>query len=107
MARLALSRPDLAKISPINRIRTSVGPHRNAMLAAPPFFNPWQRDTQFAGAERGIGARHVERAGEPNRPRESPKYPFRNMEGRLAMMRAGGRPLYAGDHQCVARDHHA
>src|SRR3982751_5739580 len=104
MARFAISRPGLPKMSPIKRIRTSVGPHRNAMLPAAPFVHPWQRHAQFAGAQPGIGARHVECAGQTHRPRESSKYPFRHVEGRLAVMLACGGPLYAGDHECVASD---
>src|SRR3954451_16698521 len=105
MARFAISRPDLPKMSPMNRIRTSVGPHWNAMLPAAPLLDPWQPHAQLAGPQRGLDARDIERAGQTNRPREPSKYPFCNMEGGLVGMCACGRPLHAGDDQCVASNH--
>jgi len=105
MARLAMSRPDFPKMSPMNRIRTSVGPYRNAMLPAAPFFNPRHRDAQLARMKRGLCACHVERAGQPHGTRKPSEHAFRHMERGIAMMLAAGRLFHAADEQGIASDH--
>src|SRR6186997_637213 len=102
MARRAMSRPGLPKMSPMNRIRTSIGPYRNAMLLAAAVVNPRHRNAQLARTERRLGACGVERAGKPHRSRKSAKHALGNVERGIAMMFAGRRPLHAGDQQGVA-----
>src|SRR6476620_8095488 len=69
MARLAISRPGFPKISPMNRIRTSVGPYGNAQLAAAALLDARQRDAQLAGMQHRVGVAGVEGSGESYRAR--------------------------------------
>src|SRR6476469_4574322 len=105
MARFAMSRPGLPKMSPMNRSRTSVGPYRNAMLPAAPFFDSRQCHAQLAGSERRVGTRHVEGAGEADRTRKTSKHALGDMKGGVAVRFAPGGALHARDHQRVASDH--
>src|SRR6185295_9508153 len=90
MARLAISRPGLPKMSPMNRTRTSVGPHANANLAAAAFHDARELHAQLAVLERRVGAADVERAREPHAAREPPERALRQVESRLAVVAGGG-----------------
>src|SRR5262245_48392209 len=93
MARLAISRPDLPKMSPMNRIRTSVDPHRDVMFATAPLIDPREDNAEFAITEPRIGARNIERSGQLHRPGESAEHTLGDVKCRLAAMFAGGGPL--------------
>src|SRR6266542_4029408 len=86
MARFAISRPGLPKMSPMNRIRTSVGPHGNAALPAAPLLDPRQDHTQFAGAQSSVGASDVERTRQPDAACEAPERPLGHVECGLTLV---------------------
>src|SRR4051812_45053684 len=96
MARFAISRPGLPKMSPMNRTRTSVGPHANANLAAAAFDNARKLHAQLTVLERRVGAAHVESAREPHRASEPAERALRQVERRLTVF-AGGWALLADD----------
>src|SRR4051794_12144979 len=106
MARRATSRPGFPKMSPMKRIRTSLGPNRNPVLTAAAVFNSRQPHAQLAGTKRGVAAGDVEGAGQTNRPRETSEHALGDMKRRLVVVLARGGPLHAGNHQRVARDDH-
>src|SRR5262245_968811 len=83
IARLAISRPDLPKMSPMKRIRTSVDPHGDAMFATAPIIDPREDDAEFPVAEPRIGARNVERSGQLHRAGEPTEYTLRSEERRV------------------------
>ena len=101
MARFAISRPGFPKMSPMNRIRTSVGPYRNAMLAAATLVDPRQQHAQLRRAQRRLGARDVERAGQSHGARETPERPLGDVKRRLLLVLAAPVRLSPGDHHRV------
>src|SRR3954469_19951557 len=105
MARRATSRPGFPKMSPMKRIRTSLGPNRNPVLAAAAVFDARQPHAQLAGAKRGIAAGNVERAGQTDRTRKTAEHALGDMERRLVMVLTRGGSLHARNHERVARDH--
>src|SRR4029079_4067462 len=103
MARLAISRPGLPKMSPMNRIRTLVlvSPHGNPPFPAAPLLDPRQQHTQFARAERGVGASDVERTHQPNAAGEASERPFGDVERGLALVLTCRRALAPRHNQGV------
>src|SRR5690349_18325007 len=80
MARRAISRPGLPKISPTNRIRIDSG-DRNADPAAAPLFEAGQHDAQFAVLQRSDRLAGVERALELDGPGKAAEGALRNVKG--------------------------
>src|SRR5438046_10738275 len=102
MARRATSRPGFPKMSPMKRIRTSLGPNRNPVLAAAAVFNSRQPHAQLAGTKRGVAAGDVECAGQTNRTREPSEDALGDMERRLVVVLARGGPPHTRHHPRVA-----
>ena len=102
-ARRAISRPGLPKMSPMNRMRTSVGPDGDADLAAAPLVDARQRDAQLAA--RAAWRRRGRRRRRPRagRAREAPERALGEVKRGAAVLARGGS-LLAGDHAaCRAR----
>src|SRR5512141_2910710 len=86
IARRAISRPGLPKMSPMNRMRNgSVRLDRDANLAAAAFLDPRQRHPQLAGGEPGAGGGAVECAGQAHGPHEAAEGALGQMEGGIAV----------------------
>src|SRR4029450_13508324 len=105
MARRAMSRPGLPKMSPTKRIRTLFDPDGNAVLAAAPLIDAREHHAQLAIAQRRRAARHIEGAGQPHAAGEAPETALRDVEGRLPRVLAAGRHLPSHDDERVARNH--
>src|SRR5687768_11667707 len=71
MARRAISRPGLPKMSPTKRMRMLAD--RDPDIGAAALLDARQHDPQLAGGERGVRAPRVERAVDLNRAREAPE----------------------------------
>lgn len=67
-------------------MRTSVGPHGDADLAAAAFLDARQRDAQLDGLKPRIGASGVERAGQSHAARETPECPLGEVKGRVTAL---------------------
>src|SRR4051812_39356486 len=100
MARRAISRPGLPKMSPTNRMRIALG-DRNADGAAAALGDARQDDTQLAVHERGDGLAGVERAVHPDGAREAAEGALGDVKGRV-FARVRHRRLLAGNEQHVA-----
>src|SRR5687767_1756468 len=90
IARWAMSRPGRPKMSPMKRMRTSVGSDRNTDLAAATLLDARQVDPQLALRQRGARAARVDGTGEPNDARESSERAFRHVKGCLLVTTACG-----------------
>src|SRR5688572_11853127 len=102
MARRAISRPGLPKMSPTNRMRMLAD--RNPDLGAAALLDARQHDAKLAGGERGGGAARVEGAVDADRPREPPEGAFGDVEAGVGVL-AHVRRLLAGDQQhAVGKD---
>src|SRR5262245_44160646 len=84
IARRAISRPDLPKMSPTNRICIASG-DRNPDAAAAPLLDAGQHDAQLAVDQRGHRFVGVERAVEPDRPCEAAERALGDVKGRVAV----------------------
>src|SRR5262245_37705978 len=102
IARRAISRPGLPKMSPMNRMRMLAD--RNAYLAAPAIVEAGEDDPQFAVAQRGARAGGVVRPFETDGAREPAERALRHVEARFAVL-AEGRPLGSGNQDDVLREH--
>jgi hypothetical protein len=98
-ARFAISRPGLPKMSPMNRMRTSLDPDGNAKLAAPPFLEAWQEHAQLAALERRVSPACVERTREPDGAREAPEDPLGDVK--CGAVLADGGPFVADDDERI------
>src|SRR5919197_2534603 len=103
IARRAISRPGLPKMSPMKRMRM-LRANRNPDFLAAPLVEARQRDAQLARDERRAGAPRIERAVEMHRTREAAERALRKMERRFRVL-ARGRHLLARDHEDVAHVH--
>src|SRR5918995_4357170 len=80
IARRAMSRPGLPKMSPMKRMRILPRDDRDAQFTPAAFFDARQHDPQLAGGEcRGCRPR-VERAGQAHRAREAAERTFGQMK---------------------------
>src|SRR3990170_4510385 len=89
-ARRAISRPGLPKMSPMKRMRTSVGPHGDAELGAAALGNARQRQAQLPRPQRRFHASGVEGPREADGAGEAAERPLGEVKRRLTMIAAGG-----------------
>src|SRR3954470_21391081 len=102
IARRAISRPGLPKMSPMNRMRM-LAANRNADRRAAALLLPREDETQLAVGEGGGGTRGVVSPLETDGAREPAERALRHMERGLPVV-AHGRQLRAGDQHHVLRD---
>src|SRR5919107_1198404 len=96
MARRAISRPGLPKMSPTNRMRMLAD--RNPDLGAAALLDAGQHHAQFAGGKRGGGAAGVERAVDADGAGKAAERALGDVEAGVGVL-AQVRGLLPGDQQ--------
>src|SRR5688572_26631170 len=105
IARRAISRPGLPKMSPMKRIRILRRGHGDAQLTAAALPDARQDDAKLACCEGGRRAPRIERAVEAYGARKAAECTLRQMKRRLGML-AAGREFAAADHHDPAAERH-